>query len=60
MFKFLVEYMQRKRGQELERAKVRVKHGEKFGEVILFDTIAFVIHDLDAKISRLKSCHQGK
>jgi uncharacterized protein (UPF0332 family)/predicted nucleotidyltransferase len=49
LFKFLVEYMQRKRGLELERAKVRVKHGQKYGEVILLDKFAFVVHDLDAK-----------
>lgn len=45
--KFMIEHLQRKRGRELERAKIRVKHGEKFGEVILLDDIAFIIHDLD-------------
>jgi len=45
--KFLVEYMQRKRGRELERTKIRVKHGETYGEVILLDKIAFIIHDID-------------
>jgi len=45
--KFMVEYMQRKRGRELERAKIRVKHGNKYGEVILLDKIAFIIHDLE-------------
>ncbi len=45
--KFMVEYMQRKRGKELERVKIRVKHGKKFGEVILLDTVAFIIHDVD-------------
>ena len=54
LFKFLVEYMQRKRGQEMERARVRVKHGEKFGEVILLDTVAFVINDLDAKEQQME------
>ena len=54
MFKFLLEYMQRKRGQELERARVRVKHGEKFGEILLLDNIAFVIHDLDAKEQQIE------
>src|SRR3990167_3999 len=54
LFKFLLEYMQRKRGQELERARIRVKHGEKFGEVILLDNIAFVIHDLDAKEQQIE------
>jgi len=45
--KFLVEYMQRKRGRELERAKIRVKHGERYGEVLLLEDTAFIIHDID-------------
>jgi len=47
LIKFLVEYMQRKRGRELEKTKIRVKHGEKYGEVILLGEVAFVIHDID-------------
>lgn len=54
LFQFLVEYMQRKRGRELERAKIKIKHGEKFGEVVLLDKVAFVIHDLDAKELRIE------
>ncbi|MFC1722644.1 nucleotidyltransferase domain-containing protein [Nanoarchaeota archaeon] len=45
--KFLVEYMQRKRGKELERAKIRVKHGKRYGEVLLLEDTAFIIHDID-------------
>ena len=45
--KFMVEHMQRKRGRELERTKIRVKHGEKYGEVLLLDKFAFIIHDID-------------
>ncbi|MBW2980836.1 nucleotidyltransferase domain-containing protein [Candidatus Woesearchaeota archaeon] len=45
--KFLVEHMQRKRGRELERAKIRVKHGNRFGEVLLLGDVAFIIHDID-------------
>ena len=45
--KFMVEFMQRKRGRELERARIRVKHGKKFGEVLLLDDMAYIIHDLD-------------
>lgn len=47
LIRFLVEYMQRKRGLELQRAKIRVKHGNKYGEVVLLDTTAFIIHDID-------------
>jgi uncharacterized protein (UPF0332 family)/predicted nucleotidyltransferase len=45
--KFMIEHLQRKRGRELERAKIRVKHGNRYGEVILLDQIAFIIHDID-------------
>ncbi len=48
LVKFLVEYLQRKRGRELEQTKIRVKHGEKFGEITLLGSIAFVIRNLDA------------
>ena len=55
LIKFLIEYLQRKRGQELERTRIRVKHGETYGEVILLDDVAFVIHDIDAKEQRIES-----
>jgi len=48
LIKFLVEYLQRKRGRELEQTKIRVKYGEKFGEITLLGSIAFVIRNLDA------------
>jgi len=60
--KFLVEYMQRKRGRELERAKIKVKHGNRFGEVILLGDEAFIIHDIDneeKEISRAKIKENG-
>ena len=43
--KTLVEYIQRKRGMELERAKIRVKSGDKFGEIFLLDNIAFIVNE---------------
>ena len=45
--KFIVEYIQRKRGRELDRTKIRVKHGSRYGEVILLDRVAYIIHDID-------------
>ena len=54
LIKFLIEHLQRKRGQELERTRIRVKHGEKYGEVILLENTAFVIHDIDAKDQRIE------
>jgi len=47
LIKFLVEHMQRKRGREIDRLKIRVKHGNKFGEVILLNNTAYIIHDID-------------
>jgi len=49
LIRFLVEYIQRKRGRELERTKIRVKHKDKYGEIILLDKTAFIIEDIDAK-----------
>lgn len=53
LIKFLVEYMQRKRGRELERAKIRIKHGQKYGEIVLLDKVAFVIYDIDSKDQKI-------
>lgn len=47
--KTIIEYIQRKRGIELERARIRVRYGDQFGEIILLDEKAFIIHDIDAK-----------
>jgi predicted nucleotidyltransferase/uncharacterized protein (UPF0332 family) len=47
LVKFLVEYIQRKRGRDLEKTRIRVKHGKKFGEIILLGKQAFIIHDID-------------
>ena len=49
LIKFLVEYMQRKRGKELDRLRIKVKHGEKYGEVILLNEEAFIITDVDSE-----------
>ena len=57
LHKSLVEYIQRKRGKEIEKAKIRVKHGKRFGEVLLLGKVAFITHDLDAdekEISKAK------
>lgn len=47
LLKDMIDYIHRKRGQEIERAKITVKHGKKYGEVILLDNYAFIIHDID-------------
>ncbi len=58
----VIEYMQRKRGKELEKARIRVKHGDKYGEVLLFGDVAFIIHDIDheeKEISKAKIKEDG-
>jgi len=60
--KFLVEHMQRKRGKELDKAKIRVKHGNRFGEVLLLGRDVFIIHDVDheeKEISKGKLSEEG-
>lgn len=54
LIKFLIEYLQRKRGRELEKAKIRIKHGDKHGEVIMLESSAFIVHDIDAKDGRVE------
>ena len=59
----LVEYMQRKRGRELERAKIRFKYGERYGEVMLLDDVAFIIEDIDSEqktVQKAKVSKEGK
>jgi len=53
LIKFLVEYIQRKRSRELERLKIRVKHGDKFGEVILLDNEAYITYNIDSEEKEL-------
>jgi uncharacterized protein (UPF0332 family) len=63
LIRFLIEHIQRKRGKELERTKIRVKHGNKYGEVILLDKLAFIIHDIDNEqkdISKAEIDENGK
>jgi len=48
IIKQLVEYIQRKRGRDLEKTKIRIKYGKKFGEAILLGKKAFIIEDIDA------------
>ena len=45
----LIEYVQRRRGRELDRARIRVKYGNKYGEVIVIDKDVYIIEDIDAK-----------
>ncbi len=52
--RFAVEYMQRKRGRELDRTKIRVKYGEKYGEVTILGKTAFIVMDIGAETKEIK------
>ncbi len=51
--RFMIEHIQRKRGMEIERTKVRVKYGDKYGEVLLLGKNAYIIHDIDQEEKRI-------
>ncbi|MBR9676006.1 nucleotidyltransferase domain-containing protein [Candidatus Woesearchaeota archaeon] len=58
--KELIEFIQRSRGKELGKAKIRVKYGEKFGEVILLGDEAFLVHDIDSDKLRISKASINK
>jgi len=51
--RFMVEHIQRKRGMDIERTKIRVKYGDKYGEVLLLGKNAYIIHDIDQEEKRI-------
>jgi predicted nucleotidyltransferase/uncharacterized protein (UPF0332 family) len=58
----LVEFIQRKRGEEIEKTKLRVKYGKKFAEIILLEEVAFISYDLDSeekKVTKAKLTKLG-
>ena len=58
--KSVVEYLQRKRAKEFSTSKIKVKHGEKFGEVMLLGDKAFIVKDIDAQEKEFISASIGK
>ena len=60
--KGMVEYIQRKRGLDVDRATIRIKYGDKFGEVILLEETAFLIDDVEKRdeISKAKIEKDGR
>ncbi|MBI4017109.1 MAG: nucleotidyltransferase domain-containing protein [Candidatus Aenigmarchaeota archaeon] len=46
--KVVVEYIQRKRVHELQRAKVRVQYDKRFGELTIVGENVFVVKDIDS------------
>jgi predicted nucleotidyltransferase/uncharacterized protein (UPF0332 family) len=48
LIRYLIDYLHRKKAHELERAKLRVKHGQKYGEITLLGNTAFIVRDMDS------------
>lgn len=51
----MVEHLQRKRLSELEKVKIRFRQGDKLGELILIDNIAFIIPNIENK-AEIQKC----
>jgi uncharacterized protein (UPF0332 family)/predicted nucleotidyltransferase len=49
LIRALVDYIQRKRVGELERARLRIKHGDDIGEVTVLGNTAFILRNVDDK-----------
>ena len=47
--KSISEFIQRRRDFELERVRVRIKYGNKYGDAYIFGNDIFIIEDIDAK-----------
>lgn len=45
----LTDEIQRRRSKDLAKARIRVKYGKKFGELLLLGNTAFIIPDIDAE-----------
>lgn len=60
--KSMIEFVQRHRGLEVEKAKIRFKHGDKLGEIILLEDKAFIVDDVyakDKKVTKAKLLPNG-
>ena len=60
LIRFLVDYLQMKRGRELQRAKIRIKHGSKFAEITLLEKEAFIVRDIDARDGKIEKAAVNK
>ena len=45
----MTELIHRKRDYDVERVRVRIKYGSRYGDVYIFNNQAFIIEDIDAK-----------
>lgn len=49
LIRVLVDYIQRKRVGDLDRARIRIKHGDNIGEVTVLGNTAFILRNIDDK-----------
>lgn len=47
--KHLIDYIEGKRAKDIDKMRIKVKHGKKYGEVILLSNKVFIIHDLETR-----------
>ena len=47
LIRALVDIVQRKKGMDLERSKIRIKYGDKIGEVMVLENTVFIIKDIN-------------
>ena len=60
--KKLLRHIQRERGKEVDRVKIRVKYGDQFGDIYLLGETAYMVADIDAKtkaVSKAKINENG-
>ncbi len=49
LIRFLIEHVQRVRGKELDKVRLRFKHGERVGELLVLGKNVFITKDLDSE-----------
>ena len=54
LIRFLIDYMHRARAHDLERSKLRVKHGEKYGEITILGKTAYIVRDMDSEAREME------
>ncbi len=61
-FRVMLEHMQRAHTRDLDRVRIRVKHGEAFGEVLFLKHQVFIVHDIQKQegISKAQLDSHGK
>jgi hypothetical protein len=56
----MAEFVQRKRGVEVERARIRFKYGGKFGDAFLLNDFAYIVKDIDEKEKKVMKAKLNK